>query len=155
MKRIIRLTESDLTRIVRRVIMEQAGDAEISQALDGLKTVLTTMMDYIVQKYPNLSKNATDAKTYLDSYIELAKKMQLQANDQTAKTAFVKMYKILTLGGKGGYQPFESLRRIFKDLHKLDTESGYLNQSYDVNQKQNIIKLIEGISEDLKRLRMS
>ena len=71
MKRVIRLTESDLTRIVRRVINEQEG--EISQALDGLSSQFVSMMKNVVGKYPTLSNKATESKTSLDNYINKAR----------------------------------------------------------------------------------
>ena len=152
MKRIIRLTESDLTRIVRRVIMEQTGDPEISKALDELKIVLSGMMDNIVGKNPNSSERAAIAKTSLETYLNKAKNMQLETEDVAAKTAFAQTYKLLTLAGKGGYKPYENLRKMFTDLRTLQTRTGYLNQSYDSRQKPDIIKLISGVSNDLKRL---
>ena len=152
MKRIIRLTESDLTRIVRRVIMEQTEDPEISKALDELKIVLSGMMDNIVGKNPNSSERAAIAKTSLETYLNKAKNMQLETEDVAAKTAFAQTYKLLTLAGKGGYKPYENLRKMFTDLRTLQTRTGYLNQSYDSRQKPDIIKLISGVSNDLKRL---
>jgi len=51
MKRIIRLTESDLTRIVRRVIQEQGID------VDALRSALPAMMEYFQFNLDYFKKN--------------------------------------------------------------------------------------------------
>ena len=137
---------------MRRVINEQAGDNEISQALDGLSSQLVSMMKNIVGKYPNLNGKATEAKTSLDIYINKAKKMQLESDDESAKSAFGQTYKLLTLGGKGGYQPYEELKQGFTALDALERQSGYLNQSYNIGSKPKIIDLINKVASNLRNL---
>jgi hypothetical protein len=54
MKKIIRLTESDLARIVKRVIRESADDGEIDMEK------LPEEIKNFVFRYGNVSSNATD-----------------------------------------------------------------------------------------------
>ena len=54
MKKIIRLTESDLTRIVKRVIRESADDGEID-----MEKLPEEIKDFVF-RYGNVSSNATD-----------------------------------------------------------------------------------------------
>jgi hypothetical protein len=52
MKRIVRLTESDLTRIVRRVIMEQASSTGVfSRKIDNQEIPFNKVGDKIVWKW--------------------------------------------------------------------------------------------------------
>jgi hypothetical protein len=62
MKKIIRLTESDLTRIVRRVIKEseEFGDIDMSNLPDAIK-------DFVF-KYGNVSSYATDEEIMNNLY---------------------------------------------------------------------------------------
>ena len=70
MKRIIRLTESDLTRIVRRVISEQTTiDPTISQALDNLQKQFESMIGLVVSKYPEQKGYAERTKKKLSEDI--------------------------------------------------------------------------------------
>ena len=66
MKRIIRLTESDLTRIVRRVIREQeetSVDSEIDSEIDKIDRPEPTILQKIIDKIERTGKNVDD---YLD-----------------------------------------------------------------------------------------
>jgi len=62
MKRIIRLTESDLTRIVKRVIRESADDGEID-----MSNLPNEIKDFVF-RYGNVSSNATDEEIMDDLY---------------------------------------------------------------------------------------
>ena len=62
MKKVIRLTESDLTRIVRRVIRESAEDGEIDMSN------LQKEIEDFVFRYGNVSGKATDEEIMNDLY---------------------------------------------------------------------------------------
>jgi hypothetical protein len=88
MKRIVRLTESDLTRIVRRVIMEQATiDPTISQALDNLQKQFESMIGLVVSKYPEKKGYAERTKKELSEDIINLKNLSGRLDD----------FKIITL----------------------------------------------------------
>ena len=66
MKKIIRLTESDLTRIVRRVIREQeetSVESEIDAEIDNIDRPEPTILQKIIDKIERAGKNVDD---YLD-----------------------------------------------------------------------------------------
>jgi hypothetical protein len=65
-KKIIRLTESDLTRIVRRVIREQeetSVESEIDAEIDNIDRPEPTILQKIIDKIERAGKNVDD---YLD-----------------------------------------------------------------------------------------
>jgi hypothetical protein len=62
MRRTVRLTERDLTRIVRRVIRESAEDGEIDMSN------LQKEIEDFVFRYGNVSGNATDEEIMDDLY---------------------------------------------------------------------------------------
>ena len=140
MKRIVRLTESDLTRIVRRVILEQGLNPT------DLKTVNTILKPQInlaqcAKKYFDLGYKIVDKMdlpdgTYLhseDAYPDLPTWEELWANEQTpdpTKEACAEIYRdphiyVATLegeptgyiisirGGRGCPRPSEEKGKIF------------------------------------------
>jgi len=62
MKKIIRLTESDLTRLIKRVIKESADDGEID-----MSNLPNEIKDFVF-RYGNVSSNATDEEIMKDLY---------------------------------------------------------------------------------------
>ena len=62
MKKIVKLTESDLTRIVKRVIRESADDGEID-----MSNLPNEIKDFVF-RYGNVSSNATDEEIMRDLY---------------------------------------------------------------------------------------
>ena len=62
MRRTVRLTERDLTRIVRRVIRESAEDGEIDMSN------LQKEIEDFVFRYGSVSGNATDEEIMYDLY---------------------------------------------------------------------------------------
>ena len=62
MARIIRLTESDLTRLIKKVIRESAEDGEIDMSN------LQKEIEDFVFRYGNVSGNATDEEIMDDLY---------------------------------------------------------------------------------------
>jgi hypothetical protein len=62
MKKIIRLTESDLTRLIKRVIKESADDGEID-----MSNLQDEIKDFVL-RYGNVSSNATDEEIMSDLY---------------------------------------------------------------------------------------
>jgi len=62
MKKIIRLTERDLTRLVKRIIKESAEDGEID-----MSNLQNEIKDFVLT-YGNVSNNATDDEIMADLY---------------------------------------------------------------------------------------
>jgi len=62
MKRIIRLTESDLTKLIKRVIKESEDDGEID-----MSNLSDEIKDFVF-RYGNVSSNATDEEIMDDLY---------------------------------------------------------------------------------------
>jgi len=62
MKKIIRLTESDLTRLIKRVIKESADDGEID-----MSNLPNEIKDFVL-RYGNVSSDATDEEIMDDLY---------------------------------------------------------------------------------------
>jgi hypothetical protein len=62
MKKIIRLTESDLTRLIKRVIKESADDGEID-----MSNLPNEIKDFVF-RYGNVSSDATDEEIMDDLY---------------------------------------------------------------------------------------
>ena len=62
MKRIIRLTESDLTKLIKRVIKESEDDGEID-----MSNLSDEIKDFVF-RYGSVSSNATDEKIMDDLY---------------------------------------------------------------------------------------
>ena len=62
MKKVIRLTERDITRLVRRVIRESADDGEID-----MSNLPNEIKDFVF-RYGNVSSNATDEEIMDDLY---------------------------------------------------------------------------------------
>jgi|LakMenE18May11ns_1017448.scaffolds.fasta_scaffold9932777_4 hypothetical protein len=62
MKKIIRLTESDLTRLIKRVIKESADDGEID-----MSNLQDEIKDFVL-RYGNVSSNATDKEIMSNLY---------------------------------------------------------------------------------------
>ncbi len=51
MKKIVRLTESDLTRLVKRVIKEQRDEDSYADSIDSIITPIFRMLKPIYKKY--------------------------------------------------------------------------------------------------------
>ena len=62
MKRVIRLTESDLTKLIKRVIKESEDDGEID-----MSNLSDEIKDFVF-RYGNVSSNATDEEIMDDLY---------------------------------------------------------------------------------------
>jgi len=62
MKRIVRLTESDLTKLIKRVIKESEDDGEID-----MSNLSDEIKDFVF-RYGNVSSNATDEEIMDDLY---------------------------------------------------------------------------------------
>ena len=150
MKRIIRLTESDLTRIVRRVINEQAGDNEISQALDNLNNQLKSMMKNVLGKYPQLERRGIGAEAFLDQWINEAKSMKLKPDGEKGELIAKDIINLLTVQKTAGYQ-YNKIKRIDDVFYSL---SKGLNENYKERNKTSIIKLIDGLTQELKSAMM-
>ena len=91
MKKIIKLTESDLERIIKRVIMEQTTDTpteeelkqleELKKHLEELKTNIEGLKDYKKEHHPTLLKRiANSVKGKIDrfKYKQALKKVEKQ-----------------------------------------------------------------------------
>lgn len=79
MKKIIRLTETDLTRIVRRVIEEQEMST-VEESLDNLYNQIELMSSNVIKKYPSGSSKVKITLNNLSDFIGLVK--QFKANDK-------------------------------------------------------------------------
>jgi hypothetical protein len=150
MKKIIRLTESDLTRIVRRVIMEQEGDNEISQALDNLNNQLKSMMKNVLGKYPQLERRGIGAEAFLDQWINEAKSMKLKQGGEKGELIAKDLINLLTVQKTAGYQ-YNKIKKIDDVFYRL---SNGLNENYNERNKASIIKLIDGLTQELKSAMM-
>jgi len=132
-----RLTESDIKRIVRRVINEQVVDNELVVALDELYENITSMLNEIMDKYPDSPAiyKVESALTNFETFINNAKNLKLTPNQSTPAEG---LYRSLTMDGKGGFninitklkfsEFFVSLTKIFNS----DYKESYKNKALDM-----------------------
>ena len=124
MKKIIRLTESDLTRIVKRVIQEQGF-------LGGLEAMPETGQDVVGlgQSYTNLvgCKTFREKKEFvLDLFIGLRKVSgQPSQSDKTIQSWVQRIHNILSqVGGS------DDLRKVFNEI-KTQQQMGSVLVAYN------------------------
>jgi hypothetical protein len=142
MKRIIRLTESDLTRIVRRVIMEQATiDPTISQALDNLQKQFESMIGLVVSKYPEQEGYAEMAKKELSEDIINLKNLSGKFDD-------FKIIKLLSYKNCYGYS-FQGVNQ------KIGFTVNHINNALEKDFQstpQNVKKVVQHIERLITKL---
>ena len=126
--------------------MEQAGDEEISQALDNLTNQLKSMMKNVLGKYPQLEKRGIGAEAFLDKWIDEAKTMKLKQGGEKGKLIAKDIINLLTVQRTAGYR-YKDVERIGNVFYSL---SNGLNEKYNERHKSSIIKLIDGLTQELK-----
>jgi hypothetical protein len=153
MKRIVRLTERDLSRIVRRVINEneQTDAFELVAALEELSKTIKSMIVKIRDENPDEpveSNNVTKMRTTiesLDEFIMNAINFRLTAGQQSPASD---IYQILTMGGNGGFRLTFTRQKFvsfFNDLKKI------FNSKYDKSYESEALDMINYYTDELKK----
>ena len=139
MKRIIKLTENDLTRIVRRVIEEQEMST-FEESLDNLYNQIELMSSNIIKKYPSLASKVKITLSNLSDFIGLAK--EFRANDKGTVIGKNLQQMLMTTYGQ-----IPNLVYLFESLSKrfMNGDPGDWKKTQTVNE-------IDGMINKLKNL---
>jgi len=124
MSRIIRLTESDLTRLVRRVINED--QAAQSQQFQQLQSKIASKMKssgcFDSSNYPNLYKASMGSIDTIIGLLAIA-----IASGMFASTFGLSSFASFTLGGMGLYASGSGVKKIYDaNISKIRPELGKL-----------------------------
>ena len=140
MKRIIKLTENDLTRIVRRVIEEQEMST-FEESLDNLYNQIELMSSNVIKKYPSLASKVKITLSNLSDFIGLAK--EFRANDKGTFIGKKLQQMLMTVYGQipNLVYLFESLSKRFASR----VDPGDATKTQTVNE-------IDGMINKLKNL---
>jgi hypothetical protein len=161
MKRIIRLTESDLARIVKRVVNEQqpAIDqmfkslkslpdnettklwSDTKKSLDELQNQLKIMIGQVVRNFPKKERESERALSFINEYFNKIKNLEYVAMENDL------LNRLLSPELNKGYVRFGG-SRVF------DKISNTLNQDFK-NTKENLNKIkthIDNSTDYLKNL---
>ena len=158
MKRIIRLTESDLTRIVRRVINEQPAidqmfgalqslpDKETTKlwsdtkkSLDELQNQLKIMIGQVVRNFPKKERESEIALSFINEYFNKIKNLEYVEMENNL------LNRLLSPELNKGYVRFGG-SRVF------DKISNTLNQDFK-NTKENLYKIKTHIDNSIDYLK--
>jgi ATP-dependent RNA circularization protein (DNA/RNA ligase family) len=139
MKKIIKLTENDLTRIVRRVIEEQEMST-FEESLDNLYNQIELMSSNIIKKYPSLASKVKITLSNLSDFIGLAK--EFRANDKGTVIGKNLQQMLMTT-----YDQIPNLVYLFESLSKrfMNGDPGDWKKTQTVNE-------IDGMINKLKNL---
>ena len=139
MANIVRLTESDLARIVRRVISEQEMST-FEESLDNLYNQIELMSSNIIKKYPSLASKVKITLSNLSDFIGLAK--EFRANDKGTVIGKNLQQMLMTT-----YDQIPNLVYLFESLSKrfMNGDPGDWKKTQTVNE-------IDGMINKLKNL---
>ena len=139
MKKIIKLTENDLTRIVRRVIEEQEMST-FEESLDNLYNQIELMSSNIIKKYPSGASKVKITLSNLSDFIGLAK--EFRANDKGTVIGKNLQQMLMTT-----YDQIPNLVYLFESLSKrfMNGDPGDWKKTQTVNE-------IDGMINKLKNL---
>ena len=139
MKKIIKLTENDLTRIVRRVIEEQEMST-FEESLDNLYNQIELMSSNIIKKYPSQASKVKITLSNLSDFIGLAK--EFRANDKGTVIGKNLQQMLMTT-----YDQIPNLVYLFESLSKrfMNGDPGDWKKTQTVNE-------IDGMINKLKNL---
>ena len=128
MSRIIRLTERDLTRLVKRVINEeQDSQNQQLQKFQKLQSNIASKMKssgcFDASNYPNLYKASSGSFDIVVGLLAMA-----IASGMFAATFGFSTFASITLGSLGGYVGVKGLKKIYDaNISKIRGELGKLS----------------------------
>jgi len=146
MKKIVKLTESDLTRIVKRVIMEQNDMIEIPKKYDGVRMELgledseDANSDDIISLYNEIVEEGTPLVSYSEYGTE--GKFYNEDDDEIPTDVILDELNYAIVGGKDEddeeeYNPPVGKTGRVSDNEYVFGDSGITKQYITFNPKQN------------------
>jgi hypothetical protein len=140
MKKIIKLTESDLTRIVKRVIMEQTDMIEIPKKYDGVRMELGNSVspEDIIEMYNEIVEEGTPLVSYSEYGTE--GKFYNEDDDEIPTDVILDELNYAIVGGKDEddyYEPPVGKTGRVSDNEFVLADSGISKYKFIFNPKQN------------------
>ena len=140
MKKIIKLTESDLTRIVKRVIMEQTDMIEIPKKYDGVRMELGNSVspEDIIEMYNEIVEEGTPLVSYSEYGTE--GKFYDEDDDEIPTDVILDELNYAIVGGKDedeDYGPPVGKTGRVSDNEYVLADSGISKYKFIFNPKQN------------------
>jgi hypothetical protein len=139
MKKVVKLTESDLNRIVRRVIQEQEVST-VEESLDNLYNQIELMSSNVIKKYPSGASKVKITLNNLSDFIGLVK--QFKANDKGNFIGNKLQQMLMTTYGQ-----IPNLVYLFESLSKR-----FMNGDPGNGKKTQTVNEINGMIDKLKNL---